>query len=215
MSKLENKKIWKFIVYPLIMVLINLLLVKFIMNNYLSHMDVESVLSNEAINFETNIDSVFVESNNLENGTISKNKIEFPKINTQYGKIEIESAEMSAPLIFGDGMNVLKEGVGQYHGSYIPGYGGTILLTGHNNMYPKVEQVKTGDVIKITTSYGVYKYKVNNIQILDKNEYSNLKLSDDKEQLIYYTCYPFTALGDMSKRYFVFADYVSGPKIIK
>ena len=76
-----------------------------------------------------------------------------------------------------------------------------------------IDRIEIGDVIKITTSYGVYKYKVSDLKVLDKDEYSSIQISDKQEKLIYYTCYPFTSFGDISTRYFVFADYISGPQI--
>ncbi|MDF2568387.1 MAG: hypothetical protein K0R90_1843, partial [Oscillospiraceae bacterium] len=39
-------------------------------------------------------------------------------------------------------------------------------------------------------------------------------LSQKKEQLILYTCYPFNTLGLTSKRFFVYADKISGPQIV-
>lgn len=213
MIEIKIKKIWKFIVYPVLLAAINFLLIYLIIKYYLSGVDVESVLSDNTLDFKPSISSIFYEESSQEEGKIKKSNIEFPKINTEYGKIEIESVNMSSALIFGDTKEALKHGVGQYNGSYIPGYGGTILVTGHNYMFPQVENINIGDVIKVTTSYGVYKYKVSNLKILNQDEYSSLKISDNKETLIYYTCYPFTSFGDISTRYFIFADYISGPKI--
>ncbi|MBP0979295.1 MAG: class D sortase [Oscillospiraceae bacterium] len=210
---IKIQKIWKFIVYPVVIATINFLLIYLITKYYLSGIDVESILSDKALDFEPSISSIFNEESEVETGKVEKNNIEFPKANTEYGKIEIESVSMSASLIFGDTQEALKQGVGQYNGSYIPGYGGTILVTGHNYIFPQVENIKIGDVIKITTSYGVYKYKVSDLKVLDKDEYSSIQISDKQEKLIYYTCYPFTSFGDISTRYFVFADYISGPQI--
>lgn len=203
--------------YPLLLASINCILISFIMKHYIKDLNINmnSVLTDNAINFETNIESIFSKPSVLENGTISKNDIAFPKVNVEYGKFEINSVKMSAPLIFGDGYESLKIGIGQYTGSYIPGYGGTILVTGHNYMFPEIENAKLDDIIKITTSYGVYKYKISSIKILEKEEYSSFSVNNNKEQLIFYTCYPFSSLGSINTRYFIYADYVSGPKIAK
>ena len=217
MTKVNFKKSWKFIVFPLVLVCINLIIVNLIMRHYLSDLDIDSFLSNETPNFDYKINSIFTESAevNQESGEINECDITFPNINVEYGKIEINSVNLSAPLIFGDNDQVLKNGIGQYSGSYIPGYGGTILTTGHNYKFPEVENVKVGDLIKITTSYGIYQYKVSDIKILDQAQYNSFSVNKDKEQLIYYTCYPFNALGSISTRYFIYADYLSGPHISK
>ena len=215
MVNIKLKKVWKFIVYPVVLAIINFLLVDFVIKHYLNVSDIDSVLSDDVLSFDTDIVSIFSSGSNIEDGDISKNDITFPKVNTEYGKVEIESVNMSSALIFGDADEVLKHGIGQYNGSYIPGYGGTILITGHNYMFPQVENVNIGDIIKITTSYGVYKYKVSDLKVLNEKQYNSLKIDDNKEQLIYYTCYPFSSFGNILTRYFVYADYISGPKIIK
>ncbi len=209
------KKSWKFVIYPILLVMINLLIIKFVFKNFMSSLDLDAVLLEKAPQFDANIKSIFTKESDIENGTLNANEIVFPKNNTEYGKFEIKSVEMSAPLIFGDCSDALKQGVGQYNGSYIPGYGGTILTTGHNHAFPQIEKVAIGDVIKITTTYGVYKYKVSDIKIIHENEYKSLTIKDNKEQLIYYTCYPFTSLADTSSRYFIYADYISGPQILR
>ncbi len=217
MLKIKFKNLLNFIIYPLLLASINFILISFIMNYYISDLDINmsSILTDDAPNFEANIESIFTKPSVIENGTVTKNNIEFPKVNTEYGKFEIESAKISSPLIFGDGYESLKMGVGQYSGSYIPGYGGTILVTGHNYMFPQIENAKLNDIIKITTSYGVYKYKISSIKILEKEEYSSFSVNNNKEQLVFYTCYPFNSLGSISTRYFIYADYLSGPKVVE
>ena len=44
--------------------------------------------------------------------------------------------------------------------------------------------------------------------------YGIVEISADEENLVIYTCYPLSTLGLTSKRYFVYAEYVSGPVII-
>lgn len=211
--KVEQKKLWKFVVYPLVLAFVNILFVRLLMSVYLNNIDMDFVLSDKTITFEPDINNIFIESSQKEDGFLERSEIEFPEVNTKYGKIEMESVDLSAPLIFGDTKEALKAGICQYSGSFIPGFGGMVLLTGHNYIYPQVEKMKIGDIIKITTSYGVYKYQVTNIEVLNKEKYETFNIDQNKERLVYYTCYPFNAFGNISDRYFVFADYVSGPKI--
>jgi len=210
---LNSKKIWKFIIYPFIFAIFNYFLIGIIFKYSIGDMSINMILSDETPSFFNNIRDIYKSGSILDVETLKRDEIEFPKVNTKYGELKISSVEMKAPLIFGDNSMVLEKGVGQYSGSYVPGYGGTILVTGHNYMFPQIEKVKKDDIIEISTSYGLYKYKVREIQILDEKQYLSFKVNDDREELIYYTCYPFEALGNINTRYFIYSDYISGPKI--
>ena len=71
-----------------------------------------------------------------------------------------------------------------------------------------------GDIVTITTSYGVFEYQVTDMQVKSSTDKSAYDLKQDKEQLILYTCYPFDMLGLTPNRYFVYADKISGPSIV-
>lgn len=148
-------------------------------------------------------------------GTVKSSTITFPNYGTEYARLSIPSAEINAPIFFGDGQKQLSKGIGHYSGSDFPGMGSTILLSGHNNTYlHTIDRAQIGDNITITTSYGVYVYKINEIKIVDSSNVSATNISADEENLVIYTCYPLSTLGLTSKRYFVYAEYVSGPVII-
>ena len=72
--------------------------------------------------------------------------------------------------------------------------------------FKSLYNVKTGDVITLTTSWGIYKYKVSDIGL-------NLDTTKNKKETLYLTTAPdktaFAALsGD---KYVVIAVLVSGP----
>lgn len=176
----------------------------------------EVVLSKSPIDFDRKVNSIFSETSkasNQEIGTVKISEIQIPEINTEYGKFVIDSVNISMPLIFGDTPEALKLGAGQYNGSYLPGYGGTILITGHNYMFTEIESVNVGDIITIKTAYGLYKYKINDKKVISKDDATGVEIQNKKEKLIFYTCYPFNAMGDINARYFVYADLISGPKM--
>ena len=148
-------------------------------------------------------------------GTVKSSTITFPNYGTEYARLSIPSAEINAPIFFGDGQKQLSKGIGHYNGSDFPGMGSTILLSGHNNTYlHTIDRAQIGDSITITTSYGVYVYKINEIKIVDSGNVSATNISAGEENLVIYTCYPLATLGLTAKRYFVYAEYVSGPVII-
>jgi len=153
---------------------------------------------------------------NLGDGadTISSANITLPSKGDVYGTLTIDGAGVNCSVYFGDDNAILRKGVGQYSGSMLPGFGSTTLIGGHVNTYFKgLQNVEIGDVIKITTTYGAYEYTVNNLKVVDYQDKSAYDLSANHDNLILYTCYPFGTLGFTSQRYFVYAEYTSGPKV--
>ena len=145
---------------------------------------------------------------------VKLSEIEFPQYGMKFGQLSISSASIQADLYFGDDSDELKNGVGLYNGSSIPGYGKTVLVAGHNHTYfHTLGQVQIGDQITIETNYGTFFYKVTNTQVKDATDGSAYDLSSKTENLVLYTCYPFDCLGLTPERYYVYADYLSGPQI--
>ena len=163
------------------------------------------MFSDSARDYSTEYNNIFVPVSENENETDSNKKlsisqIQYPNTGEQFGELIIEDCSIDNNLFFGDGNVALRNGVGIYNGSFIPGYGKTILVAGHNNTYFNgLKNAEAGQKVTIKTSYGNYTYD----------------LSADYENLIMYTCYPFDELGLTDKRFFVYAKYVSGPQIDK
>ncbi|MEE0859132.1 MAG: class D sortase [Acutalibacteraceae bacterium] len=148
--------------------------------------------------------------------TVAIKDIEYPKYGQQFGELIIEDCSIDNKLFFGDGDIALRNGVGIYNGSFIPGYGGTILVAGHNNTYFNgLKNAEKGQTVEIKTSYGNYTYEITEVAVKLATDQTAYDLSADYENLIMYTCYPFDELGLTPKRCFVYAKYVSGPVIDK
>ena len=148
--------------------------------------------------------------------TVSISSFTFPSYDNQFGELIIEDCQINAKLFFGDSNMALRNGVGIYNGSSIPGYGKTVLIAGHNNTYFNgLKHAKEGQIVKIRTNYGNYKYEITGIKITDNQDRSAYDLDKNEENLIMYTCYPFDTLGLTDQRAFVYAKYVSGPMIDK
>ncbi|MCH5297596.1 MAG: class D sortase [Ruminococcus sp.] len=140
--------------------------------------------------------------------------IEYPVYSNMFGELIIEDCGIDTNLFFGDGDVSLRNGVGVYGGSFIPGYGKTILVAGHNNTYFNgLKYAEKGQKVVIKTSYGNYEYEITDTAVKEMTDGSAYDLSADYENLIMYTCYPFDELGLTSKRYFVYAKYLTGPPI--
>lgn len=134
--------------------------------------------------------------------------INYPEYGTQYATIEIDSIDVNLPVYFGDTLEVLKKGVGHSSGSYFPGEGGSIIYMGHNSkkMFRRFSELKVGEEIKVTTSYGEYTYKIYDMKLINENELDELPIQKDKEILMVYTCYPFNNVGYATQRYVVYAE---------
>ena len=173
--------------------------------------------------FSSEYNNIFVPvSENEENSdkdkseTVNISDIVYPKYGEMFGELIIDECSVDAPLFLGDNSVALRNGVGIYYGSCIPGYGKTILVAGHNStFFNGLKNAEKGQSIVIKTSYGNYEYEITELAIKQANDSSAYDLSVDEENLILYTCYPFDELGLTSRRYFVYADYVSGPVIDK
>ena len=103
------------------------------------------------------------------------------------------------------------------NGSFLPGFNRTSLIAGHSLPYFEcLGDVNVGDIIKISTHYGDFEYKITDTKIGKATDESNYDLAQsEKEQLILYTCYPFELIGYKADRLFVYADKISGPTILE
>ena len=135
----------------------------------------------------------------------------YPEYGTRYGNIKIDSLNINLPLYYGDKLSYLRYGVGQSSGGYFPGEGGSIICMGHNNknyLYD-LPKIKNNEIIEINTSYGNFKYKVYNTEIVYMYDVEKLKVQNEEEILMLYTCYPVNTLGDKKDRFVVFAKRVN------
>ena len=174
------------------------------------------MFSDSARDYSTEYTNIFVPVSKESNDKLPISEIQYPKTGEQFGELIIEDCSIENKLFFGDGSVPLRNGVGVYNGSFIPGYGKTILVAGHNNTYFNgLKNAEAGQKVTIRTSYGNYTYEITDTAVKKATDTSAYDLSADKENLIMYTCYPFDELGLTDKRFFVYAKYVSGPQIDK
>ena len=141
-----------------------------------------------------------------EKSTITKN----PEYGRRCGNIKREALGINLALYYGDKLSILKNGVGQSSGSYFPGEGGSIICMGHNTkafLY-KLPQIKKGAIIEVETTYGTFKYKVDNTKIVNMYNVDELPIQKDEEVLMLYTCYPVNGLGHKTDRFVVYAKKV-------
>jgi LPXTG-site transpeptidase (sortase) family protein len=125
----------------------------------------------------------------------------------QIGTVTIDAASIEVNLYQGDSESSLKLGAGHSTGSYMPGQEHNVVVAGHRTSYFKpLENVKVGDTVVLTTTYGVFTYTVREIKILEQGSFSEITKDNGVEQLTLYTCYPFVYIGNAPDRYAVFCD---------
>ena len=139
-----------------------------------------------------------------ENGRLRN----YPEYGTKYASIEIPKIETELPVYYGDTLEILKNGVGHTSGSYFPGEGGSIIYMGHNSkhIFRNFSELEIGDKILIKTSYGDYKYKIYDMQIIEEIEKEKLQVQSQKEILMIFTCYPFDNIGYTTQRFVIYAE---------
>lgn len=152
------------------------------------------------------------QENNVKdiNSSIEKNKIIHPEYGTRYGNIKIDSLGINLPLYYGDKLSILRYGVGQSSNGYFPGEGGSIICMGHNtrNFLYNLPQIKINDEIEIETDYGDFRYKVYDTKVVNMYDIDEVKVQDDSEVLMLYTCYPVNGLGHKKNRFVVYANKI-------
>ena len=173
--------------------------------------------SDQKLEHDREYNNIFVPiEDTIVQETVNASDITYPKYGEMFGKISVENTSVQdVNLFFGDGSVALRNGVGIFNGSFVPGYGKTILVAGHNNTYFNgLKNAQEGAVVTIHTSYGNYTYSITKTEVRSASDPSELNLGADEENLVLYTCYPFDELGLTNERFFVYARFVSGPKNI-
>lgn len=146
-----------------------------------------------------------------EGDNLSKSEGRVIVESARIGTVECERIALSAPLYEEDTGSILLKGAGHYAGSGIPGEGKVILISGHDTtFFAPLEKIAVGDIIKVVMGDKDYYYGVVYTRVADKNDNSAYDLTQEKERLILYTCYPFGQLfGKRNERYFIYGEPVS------
>lgn len=181
---------------------------------------VSMIISDEAPDFSTEYNSVFVKDSvdiTEDDGklTVKRSDVGIAEYGEMYAYVRCTRIALDAPVYKGDDEDILRHGIGQNFASGQPGFGKLVLLSGHNNTYfNALKNIVVDDIVEIETSYGTYKYKVTEAKVVDAKDKTAYSFEVDHEQLIMYTCYPFDMLSSTPHRYFVYADLISGPEFV-
>jgi sortase A len=123
------------------------------------------------------------------------------------GRLDIPRLEVSVIVAEGTSDATLRHAVGHISNTGMPGQaGGNIGLAGHRDTFFRpLRDIRTNDLIVITTSAGTYRYHVVSTQIVDPAQLSVLK-PNGGEILTLVTCFPFQFVGAAPDRFVVRAE---------
>lgn len=140
------------------------------------YLHVKSEISNiqELVNIDENIE-IMKENNSKEKESEQTNEyiiwqVEIPKIN------------LIAPIAEGTSQEVMLEFVG--HFEHTSTWQGNIGLAAHNRGYPinyfsRLKELVNGDEVIYKTEFGIKKYSINEIKIIEDTDWSYLQTTND------------------------------------
>ncbi len=122
------------------------------------------------------------------------------------GRIEIERIGLSAVVFERTGKATLRHAVGHIPGTALPGHPGNSGLSGHRDTFFRpLRNIRTDDIITLTTLRGDFRYRVVSTRIVVPTEVPVLDPSET-EVLTLVTRYPFYFVGSAPKRFVVRAE---------
>lgn len=164
---------------------------------------------------EPEVKTVEEQNQKIPENTLYYEDIHWPEYGDQYGKLSCDRLGLESFVYWGDSPELLREGSGTFMGSGIPGANRTMLIAGHNTReLAVVQNAQAGDIITFTTTYGIHEYEVTGTKILRYDDRSAFDLSKKEEELVLYTCYPFTGLSAKTDRLFIYGKRTAGPDLV-
>jgi len=122
------------------------------------------------------------------------------------GRLEITRLGLSVMVVEGDDHRTLRHAVGHIPGTALPGQIGNIALTGHRDTFFRpLRNIRTDDVITLTTLQGRYRYRVLSTRVVSPDNVTVLDPSQN-EILTLITCHPFYFVGAAPDRFIVRAE---------
>lgn len=128
--------------------------------------------------------------------------------NETIGRIEIPRVQVSAVVKEGIDTKTLSRAVGHVPYTALPGQKGNIAVAAHRDTFFRgLRNIRQGDVIRVVTLDGVYRYQVDAMKIVWPKNVEVLDPTPDP-RLTLVTCYPFNYIGSAPKRFIVSAKQV-------
>ena len=127
------------------------------------------------------------------------------------GRMEIPRIKVSALVREGSDDKTLKRAAGHVPYTALPGEHGNVGIAAHrDSFFRNLRNVREGDVIRMETSWGLYEYEVEALNIVMPENVEVLHPTA-APSLTLVTCYPFNYVGSAPKRFIVRARQVNPP----
>jgi sortase A len=109
-------------------------------------------------------------------------------------RLEIPAINLKQIVVMGTTEEALAKGPGMFRTAEWPGEVGNTTIaahrTSHGAPFKRIDELKQGDVISLTTEDGVFKYSVSETFIVQKSDTSPLKDTPGKQVLTLVSCHP-------------------------
>lgn len=127
--------------------------------------------------------------------------------------LTIPKLDLEYPVVFGDGKQQLKVGVGQVPGTPSIGTYGNAVLAGHRTSngapFYDLDLLAVGDQFTLAGVFGILTYEVNRTEIVTPDNVASILTSDWTRSSV--TLFSCTPRGSTSHRLLVHADLVGDP----
>lgn len=144
-------------------------------------------------------------------------EIDFPYYGDAYAKLTIDNKYVGVKdtsVFWGDGDDLLDQGLVQSNYSSYIGIPGRVVIAGHNHTYfVNFKNIKKGDKATLTTSYGKFVYEVTKTEIRHYTDTTLLYYDPTekpvKDDLIMYTCWNNGYMGASEERLYAVCKLIS------
>ena len=124
------------------------------------------------------------------------------------GTLEIVRIGLSGVVVEGDDDSVLDRAIGHLPDTPLPWHTGNSALAAHRDaLFRPLKDVRFGDVLRLTTPYGAYEYRVRETLIVKPEDLWVLDATAGST-LTLISCWPFAYIGHAPERFIVRADRI-------
>jgi sortase A len=128
-----------------------------------------------------------------------------------FGRIVVPRLGLRMVIVEGTRAGDLARGPGHYPATSLPGRGGTVAIAGHRTTHLQpfrhLDELRSGDEIRLEMPYGAFRYVVDGQAIVDDGDWSILS-RERFEKLVLTACHP---LYSAAQRIVVYARLAAGP----
>jgi sortase A len=134
---------------------------------------------------------------------------------TPVGKLEIPRLNLSVIVLEGVSDGILEKGAGHIPETALPGKVGNVGIAAHRDTFFRpLHTIQNNDLIRLTTSEGVFDYAVEWVRIVKPSAVEVLRPTN-RPTLTLVTCYPFYFVGSAPERFIVRAQLIDEESVVK